>query len=46
MRKQKEPEASILSLRENITTFVKDLEHAWEAEIAEAKKEKDEKSNH
>lgn len=46
MRKQKELEASILSLRENITAFAKDLKHALKAEMAEAKEEKDEKSNH
>lgn len=30
MKKQKEPEASILSLRENITAFTKDLKHIFE----------------
>lgn len=43
MRKQKEPEVSILSLRENITTFIKDLNNILRLE---AKEEKDEKSNH
>lgn len=46
MKKQKEPKVSILSLRENIATFAKDLKHALKAEMAEAKEEKDEKSNH
>lgn len=37
MRKQKESEASILSLRENITTFTKDLKHALRSEVKEEK---------
>lgn len=38
MRKQREPETSILYLRENITTFIKDLNHIFNPE---AKEEKD-----